>query len=413
MTYYQSSAMPVIFSAIERLPLLHKDEEISLGKVVQAGRIEGATPRQQRAAARARDRMIKCNIRLVVSMVKKYNNFSAGLGRDDLFQEGMIGLSTAVDKFDPERGYKFSTYAYWWIKQSIIRAFNNHSLAIRVPCHTREKRGRFAKFIARYGHEHKRTPTLSEIADHFKMTVDEVAFVFGCFRHPASLEAPSGNNEDSCLHEVLPGSYTNDVEDVCMYDYDKLQMCISLLTPLEQMVVNRALLSDQPCSLATLAAEVGVSRERMRQVKDKALVRLRVRYHGSKDAPAGHGALHAMVDTWLQEGLSLDEVRKRQILAGYSEDHPDFIKRQQLIEHRRQLAAGAVKLRSTVNQSVDRLRAMEPILTACHERGESLRQMARSLGDAGFTSATGGLYRHSQIINYLCRLGLKQSTAAN
>lgn len=411
MTYYLNSAMPTIFTAIERLPLLHKDEEISLAKVVQAGKADGATLRQRKAAGRARDRMIKCNIRLVVSIVKKYNTFSAGMSHDDLFQEGMIGLATAVDKFDPERGYKFSTYAYWWVKQSVIRGIGNQSTTIRIPCHVRDKRGRFAKYIVQHANENGRPPTHHEIAKHFNTTVDEVAFIFGCFRTPSSLDGPTGNNEDSCLHEVLAGSYTNDVEDICEYDYSKLQTCLSLMTPLEQKVIDRTILAAEPCSMAKIAAEVGLSRERVRQVRDRALVRLRARYHGTKLAPAGHGALKVMCDTWLKEGISLDEVRRRQILAGYPENHPEFIKREDLIARRDELAAGKVKLRSATNRAIVRLQAMQPILTECHQRGESLRQMAKSLQAAGFTNATGRLFRSCQVQNFLCRLGL--TTAAS
>lgn len=411
MTYYFNSAMPTIFAAIERLPLLHKDEEISLAKVVQAGKADGATLRQRKAAGRARDRMIKCNIRLVIMVVKKYSSFSAGLGRDDLFQEGMIGLSIAVDKFDPERGYKFSTYAYWWIKQSVSRAFNNYSTTIRIPAGARAKRGKFAKFIAQYGHEHGRLPTQQQIAEQFDTTTDEVAFILNCVRAPLSLDVPTGNDEGSCLHEVLAGPYTNDVEDISEYDQSKLQTCLSLMTPLEQKVIGRTILAAEPCSLAKIAAEVGLSRERIRQVKDRALVRLRARYHGIQVAPAGHGALKVMCDVWLKEGISLDEVRRRQILAGYPEGHPEFIKRADLVARRDELAAGTVKLRSTTNRAIVRLRAMQPVLTQCHERGESLRQMAHSLQAAGFTNATGKLFRSCQVQNFLCRLGLR--TAAS
>lgn len=279
--------MPVIFDRLPRLPLLTKAEEIHLATVVQAGMMPDATPRQQAAARRARHRMINANIRLVIAQVKKVvRRDTPALGFDDLFQEGMIGLSRAVDLFDPSRGYKFSTYAYWWIKQSLSRAFPSYGTIIRYSTHIHDKRRAILKWVAAYQNEHRHSPTLLEIAKQFDLSLDMLAKTMACADQTKSLDAPIGYEDTSCLHEVIASDSSNDIADFDQFDYERLQVCVSLLKPDHRTVIERTCLADEPESLAAVAKDLKVSRERVRQIKMSAMKRIRD-YLGRYDAGQG------------------------------------------------------------------------------------------------------------------------------
>jgi len=272
------SSMPVIFDGLPRLPLLTKAEEIHLATVVQAGLKPGATPRQQAAARRARHRMINANIRLVITQVKKaVRRDTPALGFDDLFQEGMLGLSRAVDLFDPSRGYKFSTYAYWWIKQSLSRAFPSYGTTIRYSTHIHDKRRAILKWVAAYQNEHRHNPTLPEIAKQFDLSLDMLAKTMACADQTKSLDASTGYEDASCLHEVIAAPPPDDDFDYDEFDIVDVMTCINLLDEKSRYVIEKRFLTKEPSSLQALAAELNVSRERVRQINCRALGQIRQR----------------------------------------------------------------------------------------------------------------------------------------
>ena len=280
----RQSTIPTIFNNLQRFPLLTKDEELHLAVLVQSGRSPDATPRQKAAARRAKDRMINANMRLVISQTKRYtvDGFSA-LGYDDLFQEGVLGLARAVEMYDPTRGYKFSTYAYWWIRQGLSRAIQAYSTTIRVSSHVYELRRKIKTWMLEYQQYHHQAPTRHEIAQQFNLSLAELSLILSCVTRPVSLDGPTGNNEDSCLHEVIASDSSNDIADFDQFDYERLQVCVSLLKPDHRTVIERTCLADEPESLAAVAKDLKVSRERVRQMKMTAMRRIRD-YLGRYDA---------------------------------------------------------------------------------------------------------------------------------
>jgi RNA polymerase primary sigma factor len=273
---------------IGRVPLLTPAEEIELAHHVQAAKPlqllanDQRTPLQKRRirmGQRARDRMMAANLRLVVSVAKKYQN--QGLELLDLIQEGAIGLERAVDKFDPGMGYKFSTYAYWWIRQGMTRAIDNSARTIRLPIHVSEKLSRIRRVTRELSHRLGRQPNRLEVAHAVGMTPEELEELISQSTPCASLDAHARGEEDrSTLGELIADPCSNEHLDSMdrLLQKEHLGAWLSQLNEREQKILRLrfGLEGSEPLTLAEIGRIINVSRERVRQLEAKAIMKLRL-----------------------------------------------------------------------------------------------------------------------------------------
>ena len=286
---------------IGRIPLLEHDEEILLGRKVQRlmeikaceelldnpsqddlAQSLDITSKQLRREVRdgekAKDKMVTANLRLVVSVAKKYTKRNMELL--DIIQEGTIGLVRGVEKFDPGRGYKFSTYAYWWIRQGITRAIAEKSRAIRLPIHVTENLNKLKKAQRELSQLHGEMPNIFQLSEHLGLTVDEIKDLMCKARQPTSLEIKIGENRDTALIDLLEDE--TQLPDMLLdraFIKEDIRELISDLPEMQAAVISmRYGIGDEmlePMSMTAIGQVLNMSRDRVRTLEKKALMSLR------------------------------------------------------------------------------------------------------------------------------------------
>ncbi len=263
-----SDSVQMYLREIGRVPLLSAEDEVYLAKRIEKGDLA------------AKQKLTEANLRLVVSIAKKYVGRSTNLSLLDLIQEGNIGLFRAVEKFDYRKGYKFSTYATWWIRQAITRALADQSRTIRIPVHMVETINKYTQATRRLVQDLGRDPLPEEIAAEMGLEVEKVRHIMKISQETVSIETPVGDSED----DSILGDFIEDTETVMPHHNaarkllaDHVEMVLKDLTPREQKILKiRFGLEDGVThTLEEVGHEFGVTRERIRQIEAKALERIR------------------------------------------------------------------------------------------------------------------------------------------
>lgn len=290
---------------VSRIPLLTAEDEIELAKAMRRGeqaqkKLDTANDdpannalsaaeflnlqQQVEAGEEARKKLTQANSRLVISMAKKY--IGQGVPFLDLIQEGNMGLMRAVEKFDHERGHKFSTYATWWIRQSITRAIADQGRTIRVPVHMNDRIRRLYRVSRRLEQELGREPTVEELAPEMDLAPERVERIIEISQRPLSLEKPVGEEKDSELGEFIEAQEVPDPDEEAAHQVlrDDIEKLLTVLTPREARVLELryGLMDGHSYTLKEVGEKFGLTRERIRQIEKEALRRLRHPHRSQK-----------------------------------------------------------------------------------------------------------------------------------
>jgi len=250
---------------VRPIPLLTAQEEIDLARRIQKGDEE------------ARNKMIRSNLRLVISIAKRYVNL--GVPLSDLIEEGNLGLMRSVEKFDPEKGFRFSTYAAWWIKQGISRAIIDQGKMIRVPVYMSEEILKYKKIVEELTHKLKRKPRFAEVAKKMKLTVDKVRDLENSITKMSSLDAPLGEAGEGHVKDMIEDEniMAPDTQLEHFFTKERAIEFLGLLNDRERSIIDMryGLTDGDPCTLAEIARVLGISRERVRQIESATIKKIR------------------------------------------------------------------------------------------------------------------------------------------
>jgi RNA polymerase primary sigma factor len=289
-----SSSFNSYLNEIARYPLLTVDQEIQYGRrIAKMRELQGlerpltdAEQRLVRSGQRARERFMQCNLQLVVHVAKKYENRKRkSLEIMDLIQEGNIGLARAVELFDSSRGYKFSTYAYWWIKQGIQRALSQSDAMIRLPTGLHELLAKVARTTSDLSHRIGRTPTLAEVADHIGVDVNAIHDALRRSHSVYSLDSIAAGSETLSLIDMIadPQSLVDMNElSISHQAHEMLELIDKYLDDRSKFIVRSRRL-QQPLTWAEIAAKLGVAPSRVQQLERMALFRLKMMLNKGKE----------------------------------------------------------------------------------------------------------------------------------
>ncbi len=258
-------AIAVWLRRIGRTPLLSKDREFELSRLAVQG------------CQKSKQCLVEANLRLVVSIAKRF--VGRGLSLGDLIQEGNVGLIRAVDKFDPDKGFRFSTYATWWIRQSISRSIFDQGRTIRVPVHLAESIGKLARVAARLHQELGREATHEEIAFEMGCSSGRVRALLRVTSDPISLDSPVGDGHDGVLSDLLEDSSNETGLEIAIWNLmrNRIVAALDVLTDKEREIIlmRYGLMDGNAYTLEDVAAHYGLTRERIRQIEQKGLRKLK------------------------------------------------------------------------------------------------------------------------------------------
>ena len=269
ITNRESASLDKYLQEIGHEELLTTDEEVELAQRIRKG------------DKRALERLTKANLRFVVSVAKQYQN--QGLSLPDLINEGNVGLIKAAEKFDETRGFKFISYAVWWIRQSILQAIAEQSRLVRLPLNQVGSVNKIARELSRFEQEHERKPSVDEIAERVDLPEDKIADAMKANSRHVSMDAPIADGEDSSMIDFLAGDSSNTDRELAIESLKaEVSRILKLLTDKEQKVLRAFFGIDgsPEMTLDEIGEKYNLTRERVRQIKEKALRRLR---HNTKN----------------------------------------------------------------------------------------------------------------------------------
>lgn len=268
ITNRSSEALDKYLVEIGRAPLISIDEEIELAQKIKKGGPEGE---------KAKDKLVTANLRFVVSVAKQYQH--QGLTLTDLIDEGNIGLIKAAQKFDETRGFKFISYAVWWIRQSILQAIAENSRIVRLPSNQLGALNKIKKEIAKLEQKLERPPSEEELAELLDVPEDKIKAILGISGRHVSIDAPLASDEDVNFVDVLPNEDTPPTDDKLMQESlsQEIERSLSTLTEYEREVIKMyfGIGLPHPLSLDEIAMKFNLTRERVRQIKEKGIKRLK------------------------------------------------------------------------------------------------------------------------------------------